>query len=80
MSRVLANGPVELYQRLKKSYLILPSLTLRNIRYWSRVKWSNPGEGVTPPTSRRSSYLKREPTSHPRLCSSTLLFFIFVIN
>ena len=29
-------------------YLIPPCLTLSNIRYVSRVKWSNPGEGVAP--------------------------------
>ena len=33
----------------KKLYLIPPSLTLRNIRYISRVKWSNPGKGVASP-------------------------------
>ena len=32
---------VELYQRLKKWYLISPCLTLSIIRYGSRVKWSN---------------------------------------
>ena len=30
--------PVELYQRLKKWYLIPPCLTLSSIRYISRVK------------------------------------------
>ena len=44
---------VKSYQRLKKKkkkkkkwYLIPPSLTLSIIRYGSRVKWSNPGNGV----------------------------------
>ena len=47
------------YQRLKKWHLILPSLTLSIIRYGSRVKWSNPGEGVAPsPTPRCSSFWK----------------------
>ena len=33
------------------------SLTLNNIRYVSRVKWSNPGKGVAPsPTPWCSSY------------------------
>ena len=50
---------VESYQRLKKSYLIPPCLTLRNIRYVSRVKWSNPWKGVAPSsTPRCSSYWK----------------------
>ena len=47
------------YQRLKKWYLIPPCLTLSNIRYVSRVKWSNPEEGEMPsPTPRCSSYWK----------------------
>ena len=37
---------VESYQSLKKWYLILPCLTLSTIRKGSRVKWSNPGNGV----------------------------------
>ena len=37
---------VESYQRLKNWYLIPPCLTLSNIRYVSRVKWSNPEKGV----------------------------------
>ena len=50
---------VELYQRLKKWYLMLPCLTLSIIRYVSRVKWSNPGKGVAPsPTPWWSSYWK----------------------
>ena len=47
------------YQRLLKWYLIPPCLTLSNISYISRVKWSNPGKGVAPsPTPRCSSYRK----------------------
>ena len=47
------------YQRLQKWYLIPPCLTLSNIRYVSRVKWSNPGKGVAPsPIPRCSSYWK----------------------
>ena len=39
--------------------MIPPCLTLSNIRYVSRVKWSNTGKGVTPsPTPRCSSYRK----------------------
>ena len=61
--RVFANGPVqsqvESYQRLKKWYLMPTCLTLSIIRYGSRVKWSNPGQGVAPsPTPRCSSYRK----------------------
>ena len=49
---------VESYQR-QKWYLIPPCLTLSNIRYLSRVKWSNPRKGVAPfPTPWCSSYWK----------------------
>ena len=50
---------VQSYQRLKKWYLMSPCLTLSIIRYGSRVKWSNPGNGVVPPpTPCCSSYWK----------------------
>ena len=43
----------------KKWYLIPPRLTLSNIRYVLRVKWSNPGKGVAPSaTPWCSSYWK----------------------
>ena len=51
-----------------------PCLTLSNIRYGSRVKWSNPGKGVAPsPTPWCCKLSKREPSGHPRLWSPTLL-------
>ena len=37
------------YQRLLKWYMMPLYFTLSNIRYVSRVKWSNPGKGVAPP-------------------------------
>ena len=47
------------YQRLYRWYSIPPCVTLSNIRYVSRVKWSNPGNGAAPsPTPRCSSYGK----------------------
>ena len=47
------------YQRLLKWYMIPPCLTLSNIRYVSRVKWSNPGKGLAlSSTPRCSSYWK----------------------
>ena len=50
---------VDSYQRLKKWYLMPPCLTFNIIRYGSRVKWSNPGNGVTPsPSPRCRSYWK----------------------
>ena len=40
-------------------YLITPCLTLSNIKYISRVKWSNPGKRVVPYTTPHcSSYWK----------------------
>ena len=52
-------GHVMSYQRLWKWYLIHPCLTLTNIRYVSRVKWSNPGKVVVPsPKPQCSSYWK----------------------
>ena len=61
MSRVftLVQSQVALYQRFLKWYLIPLCLTLTNIRYVSRVKWSNPGKGVVPSlTPQYSSYWK----------------------
>ena len=66
MSWAFANGPgdrfqsqVESYQRLKKWYLMPPCLTLNIIRYGSRVKCSNPGNGVAlSPIPQCSSYWK----------------------
>ena len=47
------------YQRLLKWYLIPPGLTLGNIKYVLRVKWSNPGKGVVSfPTPLCNSYWK----------------------
>ena len=58
VGRVFANDLGSIPRRVKpKWYLIPPSLTLSDIRYVSRVKWSNPGKGVAPsPTPRCSSY------------------------
>ena len=50
---------VESYLGLKKWYFMPPCLTLSIIRSGSRVKWSNPGNGVAPfPTHQCSSYWK----------------------
>ena len=76
MGRVFANDPGDPGSILgqvipKTSNMVSPCLTLGNIRYISRVKWSNPRKGVAP-----SSYtLKREPSGRPCLRSSTLLTF-----
>ena len=41
-------SPVESYQRLKKWYLMPPYLALSTMMLGSRIKWSNPGDGVAP--------------------------------
>ena len=64
VGRVFANGPGDLglipgrvIPKTLKWYLIPPCLTLSNIRYVSRVKWSYPRKGVPPsPTPQCSSY------------------------
>ena len=66
MVRVFVNGPGDLgsipgrvMPKTQKWYLMLSCLTLSNIRYISRVKWSNPSRGGAPsPTPRCSSYRK----------------------
>ena len=50
---------VKSYQKLKKWYLMPPCLALSIIRWGSRVRCSNPGNGVAPsPTPRCISYWK----------------------
>ena len=63
VSRVFTNGPGDMGsipgRVLPKTLKMVldTSLTLNNIRYVLRVKWSNPRKGVAPsPTSRCSSY------------------------
>ena len=66
LGRVFANGPGDLgsipgrvIPKTLKMALDPPCLILSNIRYMSRVTWSNPGKGVAPsPTPRCSSYWK----------------------
>ena len=66
MGRVFANDPEDrgsipgqVIPRTQKWYLIPPCLTLRIIRYVSRVRWGNPGKGLaSSPTPRCSSCWK----------------------
>ena len=58
VQEIRVQSQVALYQRLNKWYLIPPYVTLSIIRYVSRVKWSNPGEGVAPSPTPRCSYWK----------------------
>ena len=54
------HSQVTSYQTLLKWYLIPPCLTLSNIRYVSKIKWSNLRKGVAAsPTPQCSSYWKR---------------------
>ena len=52
VGRVFANGPGDLGsipgRVIPKKFKIPLCLTLSNIRYVSRVKWSNPGKGLAP--------------------------------
>ena len=40
--------PGRVIPKIQKKYLMPPCLTVSIIRYRSRVKWSNPGNGVVP--------------------------------
>ena len=71
---------VESYQRLKKWFSMPPCLTLSILRYGSRVKWSNPGNGVASfPTPWCIKLSKREYSGHPRRWSPTLLYIYIYI-
>ena len=60
--------------------MILPCLTLSNIRYVSKVKCSSPGKGVVlSPTLRCSSYYKGSLLVALRLRSPTLLYYYLMI-
>ena len=53
----LCSIPGHVIPKTLKMVLDTSCLMLNNIRYVSRVKWSNPGKGVVPfPTSQCSSY------------------------
>ena len=87
VGRVFANGPGDLgsitgrvISKILKWYLIPPRLTLSNIRYVSRVKWSNPGKRVAPsPTPWWSSYWKGSHQVTVDYSRPTLLYFINII-
>ena len=67
------------YQRLKKWLLIPPCLTFSIIRYVSRIKWSNPGEGVVhSPVPRCRSYWKR--SLRVALNYGRQLYFLFYLE
>ena len=69
---------VELFQRLKKWYLMSPCFALSIISWGSRVKWSNSRNGVAPlPTPRCCSYWKGG--SRVTLDWGRQLYFLFQI-
>ena len=66
MVRVFANGPGDLgsipgrvIPKTQKWYLMPPYLTLSIIVYGSRVKWNDPGKGVAPSSTPRSSSYRK---------------------
>ena len=87
MSRVFPNGLgdwgsilSQVIPKTQKWYSMLPCLTLSITRYWSRVKWSNPRNGVAPfPTPWCSSYQKgSRRVTHDSGCQLYLLIFIIL--
>ena len=59
--------------------MILPCLTLSDIRYVSRVKWNNPWKRVAPtPTPRCSSYWKKRPLWSPTLLYIYVYIYIYI--
>ena len=69
---------VQSCQRLKKWYLIPPCLTLRIIRYVSRVKWNNRGKGVAPIEKRTFGSLSAMVTNFSYLFFLLILFFFLL--
>ena len=67
---------VESYQRLKKWYLIPPCLTLNIIRYFSRVKWSNPGKGVVPSLTPRVVAIEKGAFGSPLTTVANFTFLL----
>ncbi len=86
VGRVFANGPGDQSSIpgciIPKSLKVIPPcLTLSNVRYISRVKWSNPGKGVAPsPKPRSSSYRKGSLLVTLDNRETTLLFFYLFQN
>ena len=68
---------VESYQRLKKKwYLMPPYLVLSTIRWGSRIKWSNPGNGVAPSFHHGVVAIEKEAFGSPsaKIANFTYLF------
>ena len=81
---VFANGlgnlgsiPGLVIPKILKWYLISPCLTLSNIKYVSRVEWSNPGKEIAPPTPWCSCYWKG--SLLVALDYGHQLYFLFII-
>ena len=87
MVRVFTNGlgnqvsiPGWVIPKTQKLYLMPPYLTLSIIRYGSRVKWNNPGNGVAPsPTHLSSSYCKGRLRVTLVYSHQHYLFYILII-
>ena len=87
MVRVFTNGPGDLgsipgcvIPKTLKMVLDTSLLILSNIRYVSRLKWSNPGKGVVPsPTSQCSSYWKGSlPVVLDYVCQLYFTIYIYI--
>ena len=65
--------------KTQKMVLDASLLSTHHYKVWIKSKWINPGKGVVPsPTSRCSSYWKREPSSRPLLQSANLHKYIYI--
>ena len=74
-------NPRSAHTKYFKWYLVLPCLTLSNIRYVSRVKWSNPGKEVALcPTPRCCSYWKASLLVALGYCRHIYIIYIYIYN
>ena len=74
----LCSFPSRVIPKTQKWYVMPPCLTLSNIRYGSKVKWSNPRIGVAPfPICWCSSYRKK--TLWVTLANFTYLYIYIYI-
>ena len=73
---------VESYQRLKKWYMISLCLILSTIRWGSKLKYSNPRNGVAPsPTPRRRSYwIGEQPSISAHIYIPDSIYELFINN
>ena len=86
VGRMFTNGPGDqgsilgrVIPKTQKWYLMPPCLTLSTLRYGSRVKWSNPENGLSVlPYISVQQLLKRESQDRPRQVLANLLRYIYI--